>query len=384
MTDYEQTSLSESAGDSLNPGDENPIAHSPQPSPAESVNMASKKSLIAKLTGWFQSEPVAETAPETPRPTRQEEANLLNPDQPLVVAAPQSAPEQPGDRPQAQPIPRQSAAEQVMNRLHMERIQAEMEDSFGKLQAAQKEIEHLKEQVANESNARQELETRIRALSKSLELSEMRLAEEKEKALRRINELESECDQLSSQIKELGTVSTINSTNLHQQVSDLQLKTRGMEAQLDVTSRDLQDSRSKLEEQLRQAQEERGKLERQLVQKEKDLEELRKLNQEAVKRMGATDRMEQNISGPSIQPQGSAVLSPEAAADFHQKSMSTLTVMLACADLLAMNSGLDQSSKDLAVDIRKQGQILIDLVKSITIPENKEDADLNSPGSTSS
>ena len=68
----------------------------------------------------------------------------------------------------------------------------------------------------------------------------------------------------------------------------------------------------------------------------------------------------QHVSESSIQPQSSSMLSPEAAADFHKKSIPTLTVMLACADLLVMSSQIDQSSKYLVTDIRKQGQILID------------------------
>ena len=65
----------------------------------------------------------------------------------------------------------------------------------------------------------------------------------------------------------------------------------------------------------------------------------------------------------------------ERVADLHQQTMSRLTVILACADLLAMNPRLDASSRETAQAIREQGKLLGDIIKNFSLPPDSRKAE---------
>jgi len=54
--------------------------------------------------------------------------------------------------------------------------------------------------------------------------------------------------------------------------------------------------------------------------------------------------------------------------DFHQQTMSRLTVILGYADLLAINPRADDSAKETSREIRKEGQLLSEIIKKFTLP----------------
>ena len=72
-------------------------------------------------------------------------------------------------------------------------------------------------------------------------------------------------------------------------------------------------------------------------------------------------------------PPQEAAPAPAAAdagrlADLYQQTMSRLTVILASAELLAMNPRTGSSVRETAQEIRNQGKLLADIIKSFTLP----------------
>lgn len=61
-------------------------------------------------------------------------------------------------------------------------------------------------------------------------------------------------------------------------------------------------------------------------------------------------------------------LPAEVAEPFYHQSMAPITVMLACADILAMSKKLDPSLQGTAAEFKTQTQALLELIKSYTLP----------------
>ena len=52
--------------------------------------------------------------------------------------------------------------------------------------------------------------------------------------------------------------------------------------------------------------------------------------------------------------------------------MSKLTVLMASADIMLMNPRLEPAARESAQEIKTQGQSLLDLIKSYTLPPESQ------------
>ncbi|MBI4458913.1 MAG: hypothetical protein HY648_02500 [Acidobacteria bacterium] len=184
------------------------------------------------------------------------------------------------------------------------------------------------------------------------------------------------------------------------------MRIRALEAQLDVSQRELAEAKRQSQEQFRSLQAERKDAEKQLAAKDQELETLlRQANQaqqrahqsesalqeansrivrfseELAERSAQFEQLrshstaEETSKGATSPREQSGLSSPGAVNDFYQQAVSTLTVILAAADLLAMNRRLDPSLQETAREIRAQGEKVLSLIKGITHPEETRRAE---------
>ena len=73
-----------------------------------------------------------------------------------------------------------------------------------------------------------------------------------------------------------------------------------------------------------------------------------------------------------VQDDGTATgllpLSADTVQTLYNQSMSKLTVLMATADIMMMDSKLASGVRDSLQEIKNEGQSLLDLIKSYTIP----------------
>jgi hypothetical protein len=62
-------------------------------------------------------------------------------------------------------------------------------------------------------------------------------------------------------------------------------------------------------------------------------------------------------------------------SDLYQQTMTRLTVIQASAELLAMNSRLDASSRETAQEIRSASQLLSEIIKKFALPADRRKAE---------
>jgi chromosome segregation ATPase len=77
-------------------------------------------------------------------------------------------------------------------------------------------------------------------------------------------------------------------------------------------------------------------------------------------------------SGDPTFAQTGVRLPAEVAEPLYHQSMAPITVMLACADILGMSRKLDPSLKSTADEFKTQTQLLLDLIKSYTLPPDSK------------
>ena len=162
-----------------------------------------------------------------------------------------------------------------------------------------------------------------------------------------------------------------------------------VEVELDAARERVQQENESLEARLRQSETERKDLAASLAAKE---EALRGSSRPAEIAPSRVQELEAELAewkaraeaAPSRQEplpaSQEAAPAPVAAdegrlADLYQQSMSRLTVILACADLLAMNPRMDASSRETAQAIRDQGKLLADIIKTFTLPPDTRKAE---------
>lgn len=79
-----------------------------------------------------------------------------------------------------------------------------------------------------------------------------------------------------------------------------------------------------------------------------------------------------NSTGDPTFSQAGVRLPAEVAEPFYHQSMAPITVMLACADILGMSRKLDPSLKSTAEEFKTQTHLLLELIKSYTLPPDSK------------
>ncbi|MBI3896033.1 MAG: hypothetical protein HY313_08885 [Acidobacteria bacterium] len=211
--------------------------------------------------------------------------------------------------------------------------------------AEQRQLEALADssRAADTGHDFSELQLRIRLLETQLDAARQELAANKEQSEKQVHKLREEHLELEQQ---------------------LAAKEQELGALLNQTT-EAQERASHLEAVLQRVQE-LGQLEAELAERNAQLQQLRATHP----LMAAAEPSQTASASPDAASDTmSGLLPPEAISDFYQQAMSSLTVILAAADLLAMNQRLDSSLRETAREIRVQGQKVVGLVKGITYPE---------------
>lgn len=334
--------------------------------------------ILARLFRWLEGPPQpAETPlgrtedlpkPPMPEPLPEEEIP------PEAAAEPSPAPavearsefsSESGGPPRASPV------DQLLASLTLERVLPELEAARNALEELERASEvriRLLEAERDQSRAeadraraeKSEIEARARPLRKALDVMEERLAEERKGAEERIRQLEAERDQNRLQ-RESAAV----------EEHDLRLRIRQLEAMLDIR-------------QSTEASAERDRLTSELASREEELGVLREQSEALRARVGelesALEHAQPPVSPPEVSggepraaPAAESALVPlpteaKKLTEFYERAMHPLTVILASADLLAMNPRAEPSWRETAREIRKYGERLRDLIQEHTLP----------------
>lgn len=128
----------------------------------------------------------------------------------------------------------------------------------------------------------------------------------------------------------------------------------------------IEGNREENRQQLLTREQELAELRPQVEELKKALEAARAASRGAEAPASAADRSlglhDPTFSRPGVR------LPADVAEPFYHQSMAPLTVMLACADIILMSKKLDPSLKSTASEVKSQTLILLDLIKSYTLP----------------
>ena len=258
-----------------------------------------------------------------------------------------------------------------IRQLEAERDQSRSETD--RARAAQDELNHRVRQLEAALQAQQAdrsseevagLEGRVRALEEELNAARSHAEREMEEAKARIGQLESERKEIEANMaaKEKKLMVSLG------QIEEVHEQARRLEEEM---------------ARLRSVESERDQLSTQLAAKEEELITTAKLsarvpvleaeltawkNRATTQTTGRTAAPQE--AAPSAQGNQSAGL-----ADLYQQTISRLTVIQASAELLAMNSRLDASSRDTAKDIRSESQLLSEIIKNFALPSDRRKAE---------
>jgi hypothetical protein len=137
---------------------------------------------------------------------------------------------------------------------------------------------------------------------------------------------------------------------------------------------------------LRNVESERDQLSTQLTAKAQELlsasqqaERVQKLEAELTewKNRATTQTTEEKTPHRESAPAAAGAAGMDAAglSDLYQQTMTRLTVIQASAELLAMNSRLDASSRETAQEIRSASQLLSEIIKKFALPADRRKAE---------
>jgi chromosome segregation ATPase len=306
---------------------------------------------------------------------------------------------------------------------HRERLESLVERYKGELEAAQHQVQELQEeQEAAQGKIRQfeselsrksgvsdtakieraRIEERAALVQKALDVMEQQLREEREASGKQIQQLEKERDQARAKSAQHETRVATLLRELESAKGSGRSKKKGQPAEPEPEEGTTLTTRSEgrvfsLEKELatstplalqgKQAAATRisrlesrwEDLKSRLLPKDREITELRQQTEQfraevhrlevalAEAQQQKPDEGAPAESAPA--PAGSLMaLSADAVQTLYSQSMSKLTVLMASADIMMMNPKLEPKVKESMQEIKDQGQSLLDLIKSYTIP----------------
>jgi DNA repair exonuclease SbcCD ATPase subunit len=251
----------------------------------------------------------------------------------------------------------------------------------------------LEEQLAETRTTAEARLERIRQLETALEVQRSDAPEETPAFQARLQAMQEELDQ-TRQRAEQDIEAALETSKAR--IAQLEAERDRMSATLAAKEKKLSAAMGQIEEVQDQAQKlasemaqihklraERDSLSSQLAAKEDELVTTSKLSHR-VRELEAEitdlrDRAVTSSTPPPVQPapagSGSTLADPTRLAALYQQTMSRLTVIQASAELLAMNSRLDASSRDTAKDIRTESQLLSEIIKNFALPPDMRRAE---------
>lgn len=307
-------------------------------------------------------------------------------------------------------------AELEESRAQRDRLESLLERSRVELEVAQRQlreeldvahgrIQQLESELSRKSGAsdqaaaeRARIEERASLVQKALEVMEQQLREEREESGRQIRQLEAELEQARAKAMQLETrVSTLigelekgktrsqkkgspepepeESTTLTTRTAG---RIRALEKELASDTTPVPADRQTTTTRISRLESRWEELKSRLLPKDKEIVELRHRVGEL---QGQVEELETALAAARQEPGEPADASPkeearggllplskESVEALYTQSMGKLTVLMASADILMMNPKLDAKVQESLREIKGQGQALLELIKSYTLP----------------
>jgi chromosome segregation ATPase len=208
-----------------------------------------------------------------------------------------------------------------------------------------------------EQTPSQPVEIETAALRQSLALLQQQLQDERREAALRIGVLEQERNHLRA---------------AHTSMQD----------QLDSLQKQLAAARSSQQELRSQQEQRRAEQERTRLLVEQYFRELEQVRRRAIEERGeaqerireleslAASTVQTGASLPEESPAVASQASAEPLKELNQQATGPLTVLLATAELMSMDARLDAETRSSAEEIRRQGQQLLEILRSFAFSPN--------------
>jgi chromosome segregation ATPase len=255
---------------------------------------------------------------------------------------------------------RQLEAERDQSRSEADRAIASQNDRNLRIRQLEATVDALTASQSSEGGTT--LESRIRELETELDAARSRAEQDRQEAGARIARLQSQCEEMEASLAakdKLLIDSLTQIEEVHEQarrIEEEMVRLRILEAEHDLRSSQL----AAREEELLPA----TNLSARVPVLEADLMEWK--NRAAVQ---TASQPQQEVAPAKSGPDSAAL------ADLYQQTISHLTVIQASAELLAMNSRLDASSRGTAEEIRSASQILFQIIKKFALPPDARRAE---------
>jgi chromosome segregation ATPase len=287
----------------------------------------------------------------------------------------------------------------------LERARRELQEER---ELAQGRIQQLESELTRKSGAgeqavaeRKRIEERAALVQKALDVMEQQLREERESSGRQVQQLEADLSQARAKSAQLETrVNTLigeleraksrprkKSAAPEPEVEEsTTLTTRSagriqeLESELATDSTSLPAERQTATTRLSRLESRWEDLKSRLLPKDKEISELRQQAEEfraqieSLETALAEARQQSDGPGGEVRDGGEEAgsgllsLSRDAVQTLYNQSMGKLTVLMASADIALMNPKLDPKAKSSVQDIKNEGQALLELIKSYTLP----------------
>jgi chromosome segregation ATPase len=280
-------------------------------------------------------------------------------------------------------------------------LQEEKEIAQGRIQQLESELSRKSGAGEQAVSDRARIEERAALVQKALEVMEQQLREERESFAKQSQQFEAELNQARAKCTQLETrVSTLigeldkskgrsrkKGAAAVESESDesATLTTRSagrilaLESELATGSSQLPADKQTAKTRISRLETRWEELKSRLLPKDKELTELRQREDEfrarieeleaALEEAGreSEDVAEEAAAQPKAE-EGSVLLSRDRVQTLYNQSMGKLTVLMASADIVLMNPKLDPKAKGSVEDIKTEGQALLELIKSYTLP----------------
>ena len=309
--------------------------------------------------------------------------------------------------------------ELVENKLQAEQLESLLDRAKEELERAQRElqeerelsqgrIERLESELSRKSGAgdqaiseRKRIEERAALVQKALEVMEQQLREERESSSNQVRQLETELTQSRAKSAQLET--RVNSLigelernksrsrkkgasreTESEESATLTTRSAGriqaLESELATDTSTTSAERQTATTRISRLESRWGDLKSRLLPKDKEITELRQQAEDSQAQIeeleAALAEARQHSGSPAAAAQGEGeetgggllALSRDAAQTLYNQSMGKLTVLMASADIVLMNQKLDPKVKGSVEDIKTEGQALLELIKSFTLP----------------
>jgi chromosome segregation ATPase len=273
-----------------------------------------------------------------------------------------------------------------------QRLQRDQEASRGRIEQLELDLSSTSASRERAISERGQIEERAAVLKKELSVLQRQLNEERESFAKQKQQLEAEVNQSRAGSEEVEPLA--KKGRFHKKKGALEdaaaeessTLTKGTASRIRSLEKELStDSPISTEKQTATTRISRLEsrwedLKSRLLPKDREIAELRQQSDEYRLRIeqlesalaAAGQKSEDSSEPPKAQPEensaGLQQLTLEAVQALYNQSMGKLTVVMASAEIVLMNPKLDPKARESILEIRTEGQSMLELIKSYTLP----------------